>query len=67
MHFDSAQGKLYRDKEEEAKQLSMKILAKVGGAVRAESFISIRAAHIQWITLDPATPASSSSETMPRR
>jgi predicted aconitase len=46
MHLDSAQEKMLRGEEGEAKQLSMEIVTKVGDAVGADSLVPIRSAHV---------------------
>jgi predicted aconitase len=46
LHLDSAQEKLLRGEEGEAKQFSMEIVTKVGDAVGADSLVPIKSAHV---------------------
>ena len=47
MHLNSAHEKLLRGEGGNARQLAMEILTKVGDAVRAESLVPIKSAHVQ--------------------
>lgn len=46
MHLDSAQEKMLRGEEGEAKQLAMEIITKVGEAMAADSLVPIKSGHV---------------------
>ena len=46
MYLDSAQERLLRGEEGEAKQLAMEIVTKVGDAVGADALVPIKSAHV---------------------
>ena len=46
LHLDSAEEKILKGEEGEAKQFAMEIVSKVGDAVGAESLVPIKSAHV---------------------